>query len=134
MGYGNESKTVLMAFDSNTDALKNTTKYIRILEPFTLLRLEALVTVIADAAIALTVTWETIVGGTSTTIGTVTVPDTTAVGKVVYKNVTAVDLSPGNVIKIVVSNTGTSSAVQLAAVGVSRAEMPANLTNMVLSA
>lgn len=134
MGYGYESKTVLVTADSNTDALKNTTKYIRILEPFTLMRVESLVTVVVDADMTLTWTWETIVGGTSTAITTTTVPNTTAVGKVVYKEVTPVDLSPGNVIKCVVSNTGTSTALQVAAVGIPRAEVPANMTNMVASA
>ena len=134
MGYGNESKTVLLTADSNTDVAANTTKYVRILEPFTLLRMELLVTTVVDAEVTYTVTWETIVGGTSTAIGTMVTPNTTAVGKVVYKNFTAVDLAPGNVIKIVVSNSGTTGRTQIGAVGISRAEIVGNLTNMVASA
>ena len=132
--YSNESRLTLFPEDLETDALKNTTKYIRIYEPCTLVRVNVLVTVIADAAMTFTVTSEAIKGGTSTAIDTLTLPDTTAVGKVLYKDVEETDLEPGNVIKIVVSNTGTSTAVGLSATVIRRAEVPGNLTNMVASA
>jgi hypothetical protein len=134
MSIGNDSKIVLLTKDSNTTALKNTTKYIYPFDPCTVYRVQAYVDVIADADITITITREAILGGTSTAITTLTVPNTTAVGKVVYKDITPVDLSPGQVLKYVVSNSGTSTALILSAVVIPRAEMAANLGNMVASA
>ena len=134
MSIGTDSKQVLLTKDSNTTALKATTKYIYIFDPCTLYRLNAYVDVIADGDMAMTITKEAIIGGTSTAITTLTVPNTTAVGKTVYKDPTPVDLIPGNVIKIVVSNTGTSTALIFSAVVIPRAEMAANMANSVASA
>ena len=134
MGIGTDSKQALLTKDSNTTALKNTTKYIYPMDPCTAFRVQAYVDVIADADMTITVTKEAIIGGTSTAMGTITIPNTTAVGKTVYKDITPVDLIPGNVIKMVVSNTGTATAMILSAVVIPRAEMAANMTNMVASA
>jgi|SRR3990172_9658687 len=134
MSIGNDSKMVLLTKDSNTTALKNTTKYIYAFDPCTITRVAAYVDVIVDADMTITITKEAIVGGTSTAVTTLTLPNTTAVGKVVYKDITPVDLAPGNVLKYVVSNTGTATAMILTATGIPRAEVPANLSNMVASA
>lgn len=136
MGYGFESKQTLLTLDSPTDAIKNTTKLIRILAPFTITRLLALVTVIADAAMTVTVTRRILVGSDTgaVAVGTLTVPDTTAAGKCVYKNITPMDLDVGDELKLVVSNTGTSTAFQLGVEGFPRPETAANQADLVASA
>jgi hypothetical protein len=74
----------------------------------------------------------------SSTIGTLTIPDGTAVGKVLYKNVTPVELAPGDAIEMAVSTAGTGAAAAGSGYYVYEVidcpEHVANLTDMVASA
>ncbi len=77
-------------------------------------------------------------GGTSTVIGTVTVPDSTTIGKVIYKDLsTAVAMSVGDVVQIKwVVGTGGSVAGQGNAAWYCEysPEIPGNNSDMVASA
>ena len=134
MSYASETKRILTPNDYS-DSIKNTTDVIRILENCTLIRLGALVTVIADGIMTIAVTQETKPGGTGgTAIDSVIIPDTTAVGKIVYADVTPTALLAGQELLLTNSNTGTSSAWKLFAVVVPNEEPPANVASMVESA
>lgn len=77
--------------------------------------------------------------GSQSTIGTLTIPDTTAVGKVLYKDVTPVYLAVGESVCFDVTTAGTdgSSAaggLQYSFLADDHPDTPANESNMVASA
>ncbi len=135
MSYAH-GRQVLYQKDKLNDGIKNTSDLIDILDPCTLLRIGALVTVIADASMTITVTRRVTTGNDANevAIDSIIVPDTTAVGKVVYSDITPTDLNVGDQIEFAIANTGTSSAFQCFAVVSPRPEVPANQTDMVLTA
>ena len=71
-----------------------------------------------------------------TTVGILTLPDTTAVGKVVYKDVTPVDFAVGDSLEISHTiGTGTPTGMGVAyLVAYQDPEVPGNNTDMVASA
>jgi hypothetical protein len=74
-----------------------------------------------------------VTGGTA--IDSVIIPDTTAVGQIVYVDVDrAIALLAGQELLLTNSNTGTSSAWKFFAVVIPNEEPPANVTCMVESA
>lgn len=72
----------------------------------------------------------------ATTLCTLTIPDATAVGKVVYKYVTPVAFTPGDCIEISWTiGTGTPTGIGMWYVGATETpENPANVSDMILSA
>ncbi len=135
MSYASETKRILQQRDQVTDALKNTTDLIDILEACTLIRIGTLVTVIADASMTVTFYHETTTGASAAAaLDTVVVPDTTAVGKVVYTDITPEALNVGDQIRIFTANTGTSSAFRHFIVVIPKEDVPENETDMVESA
>lgn len=72
----------------------------------------------------------------ATTIGTLTIPDATAVGKYVYKDITPVDFTPGDTIEISWTiGTGTPTGIGMWYVeAVDKAENAANVSDMIASA
>lgn len=135
MSYASETKRILTPHEA-ADSVKASTDVIRILENCTLIRLGALVTVIADGIMTIAVTQETKPGGTGgTALDSVIIPDTTAVGKIVYATLNPpVALLAGQELLLTNSSSGTSSAWKLFAVVVPNEEPPANVSSMVESA
>lgn len=136
MSYASESKQVLHQEDILNPQIKNTNDVIKIMSPMRLLRVGWLVTTIMDASVVVTITKRVLPGDDTGAVAvtTLTLPDTTAVGKVVYKDITPIDLDPGDELKFAMANTGTSSAGICYAEVIPRPEVPANLTDMTLSA
>ncbi len=136
MSYDKESKFVIHQKDLLNDGVKNTSDIADVLDPCTIVRIGVLVTVIADAVMTITVTRRILTGSDTNEValGTLTVPNTTAVGKVVYKDITPQDANVGDQIEWAISNDGTSTAFQSFAVAIPRAEVPANQSDMIASA
>lgn len=135
MSYATETKRILQQRDQVTDALKNTTDLIDILESCTLVRIASLITVIADAAMTITFYHETTTSASAgDAIDTVVIPDTTAVGKVVFTDVTPHALNAGDQIRITTSDTGTSTAMRHFIVVIPNEEAHDNESDMVESA
>jgi len=136
MSYASESKMVLSQEDILNGQVKNTYDVIKIFEPCRLMRVGWSVKVIVDALIVVTITKRIITGSDASAVAvtTLTLPDTTAVGKLIYKDITPIDLDPGDELKFAMADTGTSSAGICYAVVIPRPEVPANLSDMVASA
>jgi hypothetical protein len=136
MSYASETKRILRQKDLLNDAIMNTSDVIDILESCTLIRIGALVTVIADASMTITVTKRVTTGSDEgeVAVDTIVVPNTTAVGKIVYTDVDPVALVPGDQLEFATANTGTSSAFSLFAVVIPKEDVPENETDMVESA
>jgi hypothetical protein len=135
-GYAFESKRILRQEDQLNDGLKNTDDLINILEGCTLLRIGALVTVVADASMTITVTQRILTGSDASAVAvdTIVVPDTTAVGKIVFTDVTPQALNAGDQLKFAIANTGSASAFQIFAVVSPNEQAHENETDMVESA
>lgn len=135
MSYASESKLILRQ-DDVTDGQYNTSDTITIFAPCRLLRVGAAVTVVADATLVLTITRRVTIGSddSAEAVTTVTIPNTTAAGKVMYKDITPIDLNPGDQLKYAWANSGTTGRFQGYAEVIPRPEVPANLGDMVASA
>jgi hypothetical protein len=72
----------------------------------------------------------------ATTIGTLTIPDATAVGKCVYKDITPVSFTPGDTIEISWTiGTGTPTGIGMwGLIAEESPETPANVSDMIASA
>jgi len=136
MSYASESKMVLHQADILNAQVKATYDIITIFEPCRLMRLGWLVNVILDAELTVTITKRILPGDDTGAVAvtTLTLPNTTAVGKLVYKDITPIDLDPGDQLKFALEDAGTSSAGYCYAVIIPRPEVPANLSDMVASA
>jgi hypothetical protein len=138
MSIGHESKQVLRQEDVLNNNVKNTTDVVKILDPWTLLRLGALVMVAQDAGATMTITvTRRILAGSDTgavAVDTIVVPDGTAAGKCVYAETTPTDLNVGDELLFSTQDVGTSSAYQVFAVGIPRSETALNQSDMILSA
>lgn len=107
-------------------------------KPITLLRVGALVSTVLAGTAGVVKFDRRITTGSDTgrgdgDLGVLTTPDTTAAGKVIYKDV-AVDLNPGDqIMPEITTGQGTSGAFRYFAEYVTRHEVAANLPDMVAS-
>lgn len=110
-----------------------------VVKPITVKRIGCLVTTVLAGTAAVVkfdrrITTGSDTGRTDGTIGTLTLPDGTAAGKVVYKEV-SIDLNPGDqIMPEVTTAQGTSGAVRHFVEYLVRDETPANCADMVASA
>jgi len=104
--------------------------------PITVHQIWATITVAADAAETLTFHKRPTPGSTTgaSTIGVLTIPDTTAAGKQLYKKVTPVKVLPGQEIALETAGNSTNLVAACGIVAYPTWEEPAANTNMIASA
>ena len=145
MGYSTESRQVSHATTYTTAddiaATGDSAVIWDILTPITVKRIGALVTVAPGAAAAIVDFDRRILTGSDAgrvskldgTNGRITIPGTTAAGKIVYKDV-SVDLNPGDQIVPEVVDAATTGDARYYYEYIQRHEVAGNLTDMVESA
>jgi hypothetical protein len=136
MSYAFETARILRMEAHGTPVAPSGTADIEILEGCTLVRLGALLTVTADAESVTTVTQRILPGSAVGVIAcdTITVPDTTAVGKIVYVDVTPQALHAGDELHFAVAAGGTNTRLEFFAVVVPNEESVGNEADMIASA
>jgi len=142
MGYGTESMLEGVVRDAaslatvplQTPADKTV---FHILHPMTVHRIVALVTLAPTAVDGVVALDRRVLTGSDTgrvEIGRMTIPIGTPAGKVVYKDIDAVDLDMGDSLVFELITASTAGAAVLSAIMIPRAETPVNQTDAVKSA
>lgn len=141
-GYATKSRQVLGHYALATiDSLAATgdNTIWNVGEPITVVRIEAIIgTVTSDTGAAVVKFDKRVLTNSDTgrgdgDVGTLTVPVSTAAGKILYKNV-RVDCSPGDQIVAEVTTTSAAGSAYYEVHYIRRHEEPANLTDMIASA
>lgn len=136
MSYASETPRILRMEEHGTPVAPSGSATINILEGGTLIRIGALVTVIADAESTTTVTQRVTPGSNTDAVAcdTIVVPNTTAVGKIVYANVTPQALHAGDQLYFSVAAGGTNTRLEFFAVVIPNEESLLNEADMIASA
>jgi hypothetical protein len=135
MSYASETKRILTQ-KLESDQVKSTADTIDILEGCTLIRVGVLITVIADAVVTTVVTRRVTTGSDTNAVAvdSIVIPDTTAVGKIVYCDITPMALDAGDQLLFTCDGGGTSTAFVCFAVVIPNEEPADNEADMVESA
>lgn len=144
MAYDKEPKIWIYDSDWTADDLSATgdAAYLMdVVEPITVIQVGALITTVLNGAAEVAFDRRILTGSDAGRLdglddaseGDITIPTTTAVGKVVYKNVRE-DLDPGDQVVPQVTSAATSGACRYFVKYITRDETPGNLGDMVASA
>ena len=137
MSYASESKQVMVQEDVVNRNVQGSSDLITIHSPLRLLRVGYTVTTVIAGAMTQTITKRLIPGDDTgeVAVTTLTIPDTTVAGKVLYKDLTPIDLNPGDQIEFATTQAGAQTGAGICFIEViPRPEVPANLSDMVASA
>lgn len=151
MSYGDETVKWFFNETATADVIETTgdagsDQIFTVLSPITVFRVGALVTelVATDATAGIIkfdrrVTYASDTGRGDGDIGTITIPDTTAVGKIIYSEAIQIDLDAGDQIVPQVTTAGVDAGTEAGEMlyivwYYDRHETPANQTDLVASA
>jgi len=128
-------KTVAADIDDLSGTGVHTTSWL-IAQKTTVRRLLAIVTTLLDGAATVVFKSRPVYGtaGGEVTLGTLVIPDTTVAGKTLYKDITPVNLDPGQELIVEVTVAATSGAAIYAHKSELHEEAAVEVTDMVKSA
>lgn len=136
MSYANETARILRMEEHGTPVAPSGSATVNILEGGTLVKIGALLTVTADAVSTTTVTQRITPGSNTDAVAcdTIVVPDTTAVGKIVFTDVEPQALHSGDQLYFSVAAGGSNTRLEFFAVVIPNEESVGNETDMIESA
>jgi len=136
MSYASETRGLLRMEEHGTPVAPTGSATINIFEGGTLVQIGALVTTLADAESTTTVTQRVTPGSNTNAVAcdTIVVPDTTAVGKIVFTNVTPQALHAGDQLYFSVAAGGTNTRLEFYAIVIPNEEYVGNEADMIASA